>query len=864
MTIIVTLLAFIINVGLFVKAKINLQNAVDAAAWAGAAVQARQLTNIGYLNWEMRNNYKEWMFKQYVFGQIALKTVADTSTTGAAANNMSPNNMQFRGKPFDSTNYPDEYEKFNLPTTCIHFGTGHNICDIVRLPGLPRFNTVGLPSISSHHESVLSSLVDTKAKDCSRRTSVNFGAALLWAYGTGSTGGLSFSQMPLIASSRVGSWIKGMELGLRMRNLEAQVNLPPMTGGICDQCSDGTPIGDIDTTYAANERPIKAFLSAYRNLGGGDVKGTELDEFSTTFKLTELEPNKVEFSGSKTLSNYLIPNNPTIGGLGYNPSTKYYLDLQAYPINYVSFFTTFVSQTQKYNGTSVDQEADCGGSKTGMPVPGFMFGFVKNHEMMTYYAVKGEAKFTGLFYPFSATEGITLNAYAAAKPFGGRVGPRIFGIQDNKIVIARQENSANKSAAYIGSIEIPATMRSKPLAERYRPGTPVPLTENFWVQSDTDPIGGSPDAGDVFFAIPNLLYDYTDDGDMNTHVEGSLVNEIRSELNLAGARNPKETFGLHNKTQFNLFKANYSGSSVAGSIIAQDNIEHSINLVRRATKYDAVNYLVPVLYDNSLPMENVSSIKIEPGCNFPPVSNPPSCVSLYAPLYGDGTMFNTPTATSDVITESVDRFKPAIEKFIAALEEVHDSLKAQSSKDPTAYVQAAESIYKPGGLPGSGAPLSPACVNAALSQNFHHFFMGSSKSCDITPITDLILQYFGDANVVDSTYVRHPMVIANDNTPDSLMTAYMPGVRRGAQDDGSVPGSGPLSASADVLSSRRNFYSTKFVPLQRLIGGPDGYAKDGQWMFIERGLSSPPVDIVSGIKNHLKKSDLDIWDKLFF
>ena len=38
MTIIVTLLAFIINIGLFVKAKINLQNAVEAAAWAGAAV----------------------------------------------------------------------------------------------------------------------------------------------------------------------------------------------------------------------------------------------------------------------------------------------------------------------------------------------------------------------------------------------------------------------------------------------------------------------------------------------------------------------------------------------------------------------------------------------------------------------------------------------------------------------------------------------------------------------------------------------------------------------------------------------------------------------------------------------------------
>ncbi|MFT6604773.1 MAG: hypothetical protein ACJARO_002297, partial [Bacteriovoracaceae bacterium] len=234
MTIIVTLLAFIINVGLFVKAKINLQNATDAAAWAGAAVQARQMTNIAYLNWEMRNNYKEWMFKSYVLGQMALSTVKDT---GITPNNGSSNNMQFRGKPFDPANYPDEYERFNLPSICIHFGSTHNICDLVRLPGLPRFNTVGLPSISSHHESVLTSLVDTKAKDCSRRTATNFGAALLWAYGTGKPG-LSFSDMPLIASTRVGAWVKGMELGLRMRNLEAQINVPPVTNGICFSCGD--------------------------------------------------------------------------------------------------------------------------------------------------------------------------------------------------------------------------------------------------------------------------------------------------------------------------------------------------------------------------------------------------------------------------------------------------------------------------------------------------------------------------------------------------------------------------------------------------------------------------------------------------
>ena len=71
--IVVTLTALVINVGLFVKAKINLQNAVDAAAFSGAAVQARQLSSISYINWEMRNTYKEWMFKYYVLGNSGLR-----------------------------------------------------------------------------------------------------------------------------------------------------------------------------------------------------------------------------------------------------------------------------------------------------------------------------------------------------------------------------------------------------------------------------------------------------------------------------------------------------------------------------------------------------------------------------------------------------------------------------------------------------------------------------------------------------------------------------------------------------------------------------------------------------------------------
>src|SRR3989339_1626629 len=135
--ILMTLLAFIINVGLFVKAKINLQNAVDAEAWAGASVQAKQLTNIAYLNWEMRNVYKEWMFKYYVLGQASLTKTRLTGAYGISGLQPLGDKMSFRADTIfkDSEQFaydPNAYSKYNLPSICFHFGkTGSefNICE---------------------------------------------------------------------------------------------------------------------------------------------------------------------------------------------------------------------------------------------------------------------------------------------------------------------------------------------------------------------------------------------------------------------------------------------------------------------------------------------------------------------------------------------------------------------------------------------------------------------------------------------------------------------------------------------------------------------------------------------------------------
>jgi len=68
------LIAMVVNISFLVTAKINLQNAVDLAAYAGAAQQARYLTEIGKWNYEMRRNYKAMIFDYMITYNAERKT----------------------------------------------------------------------------------------------------------------------------------------------------------------------------------------------------------------------------------------------------------------------------------------------------------------------------------------------------------------------------------------------------------------------------------------------------------------------------------------------------------------------------------------------------------------------------------------------------------------------------------------------------------------------------------------------------------------------------------------------------------------------------------------------------------------------
>ncbi len=846
--VVVSFLAFIINVGLFVKAKINLQNAVDSAAFSGAAVQARQLTNVSYLNWELRNTFKEWMFKYYVLGQKGLDQTERTQIAGHSLNN---GNMNFRlhsfYKPSDGSAYdPDAYDRFNVPTICIHYGSPHNICQIASVPGLPRFNTVGLPSISEHHESFLNTLVQSKAKDCSSRSQVNMGAAMLWAYGTG------FSDIPpnapQIAAERPGAWIQALELGIRIRNLEAIINTPPVEDPVCRNPIAGTSctsIQEIETRISDlphYERTVKAFNAAFRNLGGGANKeaGGQTDPLFATFRLKELKPNPYT-AEALSLSGFLIPS-------GSPALQKHYLDLQIYPINYVTFFTLFTSQTANFKGTSTRSEANCGAIKAALPVPGYISGFTKNPEVLTYYAVKGEAEFVGLFFPFSKTSGINLKAYAAAKPMGGRIGPKLFKIEGNS-VFPRDEAEKQLTINYSSALDV-STLSG---AANVRGGFPIPTVPNFWANTSTNiAIGGNPISGSqIFFTLPNLLYDFEDVGELDkTEFRNQRIQTLTKAINDTEAYSAsiKEGSGLYDQNQFKLFEANQDIAS--GPTLNAREVLQSIFNTRRPTRYEALNYMIPVIAeDGQNPAEIDHSFYFYHADIDPHPLTGTRYYSIFGPMYGPNVLYDQVASITNTVIDYINANTPAIDKYLKALRDVADAIRVDSAsqaRDSAAYEAAANTIHQDPEIISSSAPGSSTCTSPSLAQTFATFFKGTTEGCGITPLGLRVTEYFNELSQTNQVYQNYftttyeirdlapNLTRGLDNNPRYLMTGFSPGPRQGATQEGGIQK--PFGNDLPVLS-KRSFYSTKLFAMQKVVANSASKARTQD----QRGFDIPAV-----------------------
>ncbi len=391
-----SLLQFVVNTGLLINARINIQNAADLAAYAGASTQARNLNQISYLNYEMRRQYKKFLFRYYVLGNMAQKT--HTTDPPGGPRSWSPDPAA---------------PGYNVPAVCVIFNPNDNYCQVVRTRPIETIPSNPLDSIGAVLNQQLKALEAIRQQNCNSIGLTNFNILTFWLYNTdpdlsqieqeirqGGSGGNGNAPNQEIAnilstvrgiSSGLGLIPKNLLLYQRMKTLEYYVNFPRQTQVDLDVLQNLRSTGD----PGRRERTLQAYISAQQTLGQYlfDDSSIVLDEL-TPDTLLRLEPLRTSFEA-------------------------YYIQL-------------------KTGDNNSENPNDCKGIASPVFVKDAPVGAYKDPTIMTYYALRLKAKVRIPFWPFSTNDGVILKAYSAAMPFGSRIGPSPARIGGGNLPFVRQ------------------------------------------------------------------------------------------------------------------------------------------------------------------------------------------------------------------------------------------------------------------------------------------------------------------------------------------------------------------------------------------------------------------------------------------
>ena len=423
-TTMIFLFAFTVNIGMLVHAKINLQNAADAAAYAGAAVQARQMTAISYLNWEMRRALKEFMFHWMVRGNRSQACFPlDGSGSGhplcRAEQGVRTNKYLFSFRdPRAGAQFKENRDQY-VPTTCVIFSPRNNYCQRSEIAGIPRLGAIGgvlafvnpiIAAVTSNTDDI----VQRKKDDCKSRGTLNhllLGAWLfnldespfqlqakndrIYAFGGNRDSEDAYGVLPRQALLRA-----------RIDNLEEALNLNLQGEGLSGDSSIDEEminllVNDSEKLFYY-ERPIQAYLSAYNNL----PLASEHNGIFSEISLEELIPHQVSVE-----LNAELRNPPILFKL--NDITE----------NLITASSHFQTVDRTISGAVT--EGGCIQVRIPLRIPNFLIGVTKDPSVITYYAVSLRAKARLLFSPFQGGEPVSLTAYSAAKPFGSRIGKNL-------------------------------------------------------------------------------------------------------------------------------------------------------------------------------------------------------------------------------------------------------------------------------------------------------------------------------------------------------------------------------------------------------------------------------------------------------
>ncbi|MGE9745239.1 Tad domain-containing protein [Bdellovibrio bacteriovorus] len=373
--------AMVINVGLLVHHKINLQNSVDLAAYYGAMKQAEGMNVIAHTNYQVRQSWKLLAWRYRMLGSAGDFSEHPFDKNGGG---------RLRGSDDDAIN-PGALSFYEAPSFCITYipfkpmPPGENTCkDLVNNSGVRIFKIppvlIDLPNISGRTRSLALNLRASLMERCR-----DFG---------------TFNYLML------GGFVVAFNIDQGNRNLLMSYLSKAMSpnspdADFYDIDGKSVKLGMENTlknnlTAANNTSDLK--MSIYNSLGHSACNGSLggkgeparwLKQIKTypafNYIDTRCDTGAITPEG-KLLSNVDLPN--------------YYKDK----------FQTQVDELKPFIGVR-EPVSD---------IYNYSMGVEKNPWCMAYVGVSASARPKIPFSPFGSLE---IKARAFYKPFGGRIGP---------------------------------------------------------------------------------------------------------------------------------------------------------------------------------------------------------------------------------------------------------------------------------------------------------------------------------------------------------------------------------------------------------------------------------------------------------
>lgn len=385
--------AMIVNVGLLVHHKINLQNSVDLAAYYGAMKQAESLNALAHVNYQIRQSFKLLTFRYQQLGS------AGTVAGGNHPYTNNPNSILREGdEPLKyDTAFCTPYTPWDIVTSSETYCKEDQTLT-VPLPGVPSFGP-GSVFVSFQASIIqLANQLRQKSQEYCR-----YSMSMNWM------------QLAKYIAAYKFDVRNRKQLLLALANELSQEEPKDIQG---DSIKEGVYRTLLKNLSYPNQESLK---SRFGDKGSGNSSNEVDFKFLNSFSMDSCRGNPSDVSPPGWLKEqFIFPVYAIFDGI-CNDSNKitfkasYFNTSATAPVT-PNMFPEMMAQAQEL--ANIASEFSSNDPKQLLTRSSL--GFEKNPWCVGYVGVSAK---TTPKIPFSPLGNVTLKATAYAKPFGGRMGP---------------------------------------------------------------------------------------------------------------------------------------------------------------------------------------------------------------------------------------------------------------------------------------------------------------------------------------------------------------------------------------------------------------------------------------------------------